>query len=148
LKRLQLQEQLAPTKVVAEAHVVNVFVAIIGWIIVAEGLLGIARPHLMLTAVLSWSPDLCFYVTVGSRIIIGLLLVLAAPRCRLPRFTRAIGVITFVTGVVYAFIGARRLDSILQSMSAQPNWIIQLLYALAILLGALLIYSGSKKRVV
>ena len=26
----------------------NVIVAIIGWIIVAEGLLGIARPHLLL----------------------------------------------------------------------------------------------------
>ena len=53
----------------------NVIVAVIGWIIVAEGLLGIARPHLMLTAVLSWPPDLRFYVAIGRRIIIGLLLV-------------------------------------------------------------------------
>src|SRR6266446_6815263 len=126
----------------------NIIVAVIGWIIVAEGLLGIAQPHLMFTAVLSWSPDLRFYVTVGSRIIIGLLLVLAAPHCRLPRFTRAIGVITFVAGIVYGFIGARRLDSTLQWMSAQPNWIIQLLYALVIVLGGFLIYSGSKKTVV
>ena len=124
----------------------NIIVAVIGWIIVAEGLLGIARPHLMLTAVLSWPPDLRFYVTVGSRIIIGLLLVLAAPHCRLPRFTRAIGVITFVAGIVYGFIGARRLDSILQWMSAQPNWIIQLLYGLAIVLGAFLVFSGSSRK--
>ena len=127
----------------------NVIVAVIGWIIAAEGLLGIAQPHLMLTAVVNWPPDLRLYVTVGSRIIIGLLLVLAAPRCRLPRFTRTIGVITFVAGIVYVFIGARRLDSILQGMSTQPNWIIQLLYALTILLGAFLVYSDStKKRVV
>jgi hypothetical protein len=64
----------------------------------------------------------------------------------LPRFTRAIGVITFVAGIVYGFIGARRLDSILQWMSAQPNWIIQLLYGLAIVLGAFLVFSGSSRK--
>jgi hypothetical protein len=127
---------------------VNIIVAIIGWIIVAEGLLGIARPHLMLTAVLNWPPDLLLYITVGGRIVTGLLLFFAAPRCRLPRFTRAIGIITFAAGVMYAFIGASRLGSMVQWVSAQPNGIIQLLYALAILLGAFLVYSGSKKRVV
>jgi hypothetical protein len=30
----------------------NILVAVLGWIIVVEGLLGIARPHLLLTAVL------------------------------------------------------------------------------------------------
>ncbi len=126
----------------------NLIVAIIGWIIVAEGLLGIARPHLLLTAVLNSSPDLLLYVTVGSRIIIGLLLFFAAPHCRFPSTTRVIGVITFVAGIVYAFLGVSRIESMIEWMSAQPNWVIQLLYLLATIIGAFLVFSGSvKKRV-
>ena len=112
----------------------------------AEGLLGIARPHLMLTAVLNWSPDLLLYVTVGSRIIIGLLLFFAARSCRLPRFTRVIGVITFVAGIVWAFFGASRIGSIVQWISTKPDGIIQLIYVLALILGAFLVFSGSSKK--
>jgi hypothetical protein len=127
----------------------NVIVAVIGWIIVVEGLLGFARPHLMLTAVVNWSPHLLLYVTVGGRIVIGLLLFLAAPHCRFPRTTRVIGVIAFVAGIVYAFVGASRIGSIVQWISARPSSVIQLLYVFATILGAFLVFSGSsKKRVV
>jgi hypothetical protein len=127
----------------------NVIVAVIGWIIVAEGLLGIARPHLLLTAVVNWPSDLRLYITVGSRIVIGLLLFLAAPHCRFPRSTSAIGVITFVAGIVYAFLGASRLGQMVQFIATMPSGTIQLLYVLAIILGAFLVFTGSsKKRVV
>jgi hypothetical protein len=122
----------------------NFIVALIGWIIVAIGLLGIAQPHLIPTAVLSWRPDLLLYITVGTRIVLGLLLFFGAPSCRLPRFTRVIGVIAFVSGIVSAFIGASRLESIVQWMSAKPSGTIRLLYALDVVLGAFLAYSGSK----
>ena len=111
-----------------------------------EGLLGIARPHLLLDAVHSWSADVQLYVAVGARIVIGLLLFVAAPSCGLPRFTRVLGVIVFLVGIVFAFIGASRLESMVQWVSAQPNWTIQLLYALATVLGAILAYSGSSNR--
>ena len=124
----------------------NVIVAVIGWIIVAEGLLGIARPHLMLTAVLNWSPDLLLYVTVGSRIIIGLLLFFVAPGCRFPRTARVIGGITFVAGIVYEFLGPSRIGSLVQWILAQPNEVIQLLYVLAVILGAFLVFTGSSKK--
>jgi hypothetical protein len=122
----------------------NVLVALIGWIIVAIGLLGIARPHLMPTAVLGWPPELLLYITVGTRIVLGLLLFFAAPSCRLPRFTRVVGVIALISGIVSALIGASRLESIVQWVSARPSGIIRLLYALDVVLGALLAYSGSK----
>ena len=122
----------------------NLIVAFIGWIIVAIGLLGIARPHLIPEAVLGWSPDLLLYTTVGTRIAFGLVLFFAAPSCRLPRFTRVIGVIAFISGIISALIGASRLESIVQWLAAEPIEIIRLLYALDIVLGAFLAYSGSK----
>ena len=124
----------------------NIIVAVIGWIIVAEGVLGIARPHLLLDAFHGWPANTQLYVAVGARIIIGLVLFFAAPSCRLPRFTRVLGVIVFLAGIVFAFIGASRLQSMVEWVSAQPNWIIQLLYVLATVLGALLVYSGSSKK--
>jgi len=124
----------------------NIIVAVIGWIIVAEGLLGIARPHLLLTAVVNWPSDLRLYITVGSRVVIGLLLFLAAPHCRFPRFTSAIGVIIFVAGIVYAFLGESRLETMIQFIAAMPTGTIQLLYVLAVILGAFLVYSGSSKK--
>ena len=124
----------------------NFIVALIGWVIVAIGLLGFASPHLMPTAVLGWPPDLLLYVTVGTRIVLGVLLFFAAPSCRLPRFTRVIGVIAVLSGIVSALIGASRLELIVQWIATKPSGIIRLLYALDIVLGAFLAYSGSKKR--
>jgi hypothetical protein len=123
---------------------VNLIVALIGWIIVAIGLLGVAQPHLIPTAVLDWPPEVLLYIAVGTRIVIGLLLFFAASSCRLPRFTRVIGVIALISGGVSALIGASRLVSIVQWMSAKPSGIIRLFYVLDIVLGAVLAYSGSK----
>jgi len=100
----------------------------------------------MPTAVLGWPPDLLLYVTVGTRIVIGLLLFFAAPSCRLPRFTRVIGVIAFVSGIVSALVGASRLEFIVQWIATKPSGIIRLMYTLDIILGAFLAYSGSQKR--
>ena len=124
----------------------NVIVAFIGWILVAIGLLGIVRPYLMPSAVLGWPPDLLLYITVGTRIVLGLLLFFAAASCRLPRFTRLIGVIAVLSGIVSALIGASRLESIVQWMSTKPSGVIRLMYTLDIILGAFLAYSGSQKR--
>jgi len=125
---------------------VNLIVALIGWIIVATGLLGVARPHLIPAAVLGWPPEVLLYVAVGTRIVLGLLLFFAAPSCRLPRFTRVIGVVAFISGIFSALIGASRLESIVQWMSTKPSGVIRLMYTLDIILGAFLAYSGSQKR--
>ena len=124
----------------------NIIVAVIGWIIIAEGVLGIARPHLLLTEVVNWPPDRRLYITVGSRIVIGLLLFLTAPHCRFPRATRAIGVITFAAGIVYAFLGASRLETMVRFIATMPSGAIQLSYVLAIILGAFLVFTGSSKK--
>jgi hypothetical protein len=100
----------------------------------------------VLNTVLVWPADVQFYVAVGARVIIGLLLFFAAPNCRLPRFTRVVGVIAFVAGIVIAFIGASRLGAMVEWALGQPNWMIQLLYMLATVLGALLAYSGSSRK--
>jgi uncharacterized membrane protein YuzA (DUF378 family) len=124
----------------------NFLVALVGWVLVATGLLGIAQPHLMLGWVRGWPRDVQFYVTVGTRVLLGLLFIFAAPKCRLPRFIRTIGIIALVAGAVYFFLGRGRVDSLIQWMFGQRSMLIQLLYAVTILFGVALIYSGSRRR--
>jgi hypothetical protein len=124
----------------------NFLVAIVGWMIVAIGLLGIAQPHLMLSWMLGWPADVRFYVTIGTRVLLGLLFILAAPKCRLPRFIRTIGIIALIAGAVYFFLGRGRLELLIQWMFGQPSVFIQLLYAAAVLFGAALVYSSFKRR--
>jgi uncharacterized membrane protein YuzA (DUF378 family) len=124
----------------------NFLVALVGWVLVATGLLGIAQPHLMLSWVRGWPRDVQFYVTVGTRVLLGLLFIFAAPKCRLPRFIRTIGIIALVAGAVYFFLGRGRVDSLIQWMFGQRSMLIQLLYAVTILFGVALIYSGSRRR--
>jgi uncharacterized membrane protein YuzA (DUF378 family) len=124
----------------------NFLVALVGWVLVATGLLGIAQPHLMLSWVRGWPRDVQFYVTVGTRVLLGLLFIFAAPKCRLPRFIRTIGIIALVAGAVYFFLGRGRVDSLIQWMFGQRSMLIQLLYAVTILLGVALIHSGSRRR--
>jgi hypothetical protein len=124
----------------------NFLVALVGWVLVATGLLGIAQPHLMLSWVRGWPQDVRFYVTVGTRVLLGLLFIFAATKCRLPRFIRTIGIIALVAGVVYFFLGRGRLDLLIQWTFGQPSMFIQLLYAVTILFGVALIYSGSRRR--
>jgi ribose/xylose/arabinose/galactoside ABC-type transport system permease subunit len=124
----------------------NFLVALVGWVLVATGLLDITQPHLMLSWVLGWPGDVRFYVTVGTRVLLGLLFIFAATKCRLPRFIRTIGIIALVAGVVYFFLGRGRLDLLIQWTFGQPTMFIQLLYAVTILFGVALIYSGSRRR--
>ena len=124
----------------------NFLVALVGCVLVATGLLGIAQPHLMLTWVLGCSVDVRFYVTIGTRVLLGLLFIFAAPKCRLPRFIRTIGIIALVAGLVYFLLGRGRLDSLVQWMFGQPGAFIQLLYAAAVLFGGVLVYSSFKRR--
>jgi hypothetical protein len=126
--------------------IMNFVVAIVGWMIVATGVLGIAQPHLMLSWVLGWPADVRFYVTVGTRLLLGLLFIFAAPKCRWPRFIRIMGVIALLTAVVYSFLGRGRLELLIQWLFGQPSVFIQLLYAASVLFGVVLVYSGSRRR--
>ena len=113
---------------------------------VGVGLLGIARPHLMFDLVLGWPSDIRFYVAVSTRIVIGLLFIFAARTCRLPRFVLTIGIIALAVGLVIAFLGAGHVDLMVQWMSGQSSTFIRLLYVVTAVFGALLAYSGLKRR--
>jgi hypothetical protein len=124
----------------------NFVVALVGWIIVATGALGIARPHLMIEWLLTLPMGVRFYLAVGIRILLGVLLIVAAPRCRLPRFFYVVGVIVLLAAFALFFFGPVRLESIIRQTSSLPNSVIRLLYVVTLLFGVLMVYGSRKTR--
>jgi hypothetical protein len=76
--------------------------------IVAPDSLTMARQHLL------DRPGVVLYVAVPIRVAMGLVLVVFAPRSRMPRILRVLGVIMTLQGIVPLFIGIDRERMILK----------------------------------
>src|SRR5437870_3382673 len=122
----------------------NRIVAFVGGFITASGVIGIIFPHLMLDWVMAWPADVRFYVTVGARLVLGLLFILSAPGCRWPRFVTVIGVIALVAAVTYLLMGQARLDALITWADSFSMLSMRLIYAAAAVFGTVLAYSSLK----
>jgi hypothetical protein len=124
----------------------NIIVLIIGWLVLLLGLLGIASPHSLVNAVLGMSSATRFYVTVIVRIVVGIIFLFAARRCRVAWLVYLFGVIILLSGIVLLFLGAGRLDEIINWFAARSDAGLRSAYVVDVIIGALLIFAGSKRR--
>jgi hypothetical protein len=124
----------------------NVVVVIVGWLILLLGLLGIASPHSLVNGVLGMSSATRFCVTVIVRIVVGIIFLFAARRCRVAWLVYLFGVIILLSGLVLLFLGAGRLDEIINWFAARSDLGLRSAYVLDVIIGALLIFAGSKRR--
>ena len=124
----------------------NIIVLIVGWLILLLGLLGIASPYSLVNAVLGMSSATRFYVTVIVRIVLGIIFLFAARRCRVAWLVYLFGVIILLSGIVLLFLGAGRLDGIVNWFAARSDAGLRFAYVVDVIIGALLIFAGSKRR--
>lgn len=124
----------------------NIIVVIVAWLILLLGLLGIASPHSLVNAVLGMSSATRFYVTVIVRIVVGIIFLFAARRCRVAWLVYLFGVIILFSGIVLLFLGAGRLDDIINWFAARSDAGLRSAYVVDVIIGALLIFAGSKRR--
>jgi hypothetical protein len=124
----------------------NVVVVIVGWLILLLGLLGIASPHSLVNGVLGMSSVTRFYVTVIVRIVVGIIFLLAARRCRVAWLVYLFGVVILLSGLVLLFLGAGRLDEIINWFAARSDLGLRSAYVVDVIIGATLIFAGSKRR--
>ena len=124
----------------------NIIVLIVGWLILLLGLLGIASPHSLVDAVVGMSSATRFYVTVIVRIVVGIIFLYAARRCRVAWLVYLFGVIILLSGIVLLFLGAGRLDEIINWFAARSDAGLRSAYIVDVIIGFLLIFAGSKRR--
>ena len=124
----------------------NIIDLIVGWLLLLLGLLGIASPHSLVDAVLGMSSATRFYVTVIVRIVVGIIFLYAARRCRVAWLVYLFGVIILLSGIVLLFLGVGRLDQALNWFAARSDAGLRSAYVFDVIIGALLIFAGSRRR--
>jgi hypothetical protein len=124
---------------------------LIGVLMVCLGVTGLAMPVLLFEAARAaqWPPLL--YVAAAVRIVIGIVLFLAAPRSRASTALSVVAVIIFTSGLLTPFLGASAAQLILDSWNAFGAITVRAFATFAIAVGALIIYAvapspSAKKR--
>lgn len=118
-------------------------VAIVGILIALSSLIGTSSPD-ALRRLSSWllRSNRSFYVATAIRIVLGVILVLAAGDCLYPRAVRVLGVFTVVAGISIPAIGFERLRRMMAWFTANPGWFIRGWSLAGLVFGAFLIYAA------
>jgi hypothetical protein len=121
-------------------------VAGIAALLTAISALGVVAPERLVAIVTGWSPDTRLYVAVGTRLVIGVVFVTGASKCRFPAVIYGVGILAFAAALLLVLLGEPRLDALIRWWSQQPTLAIRAWCVLAGLVGALVLSAGFPGR--
>jgi hypothetical protein len=124
----------------------RVLVGIVGLIAIVIGLFAIASPDRLVEIGRAVLTPTGLYVIGAIRVVVGVLLLLAAARSRMPRFLRVLGVIIIIAGVLTPVFGVGRARAVLEwEVSGGP--VVMRLTGLAFMaIGGFIIYVVTPAR--
>ncbi len=119
----------------------SLLVALFGALIAAFAATGVASPATLLRAVSSvWSDGRGMWIAVVMRLILGALLIVAAPDCRFPGAVRVLGILSIAAAVALPLIGTERVNTLVTWWTARPSPFIRAWSLLGVAFGAFLVY--------
>ena len=121
-----------------------IVVSVIGVLAAVIGLMGLVQPRRIADIVEYWHGPTRFWLAIGVRLVMGTVMLIAAPECRLPVVVRVIGIIAIVAAVILLFIGQKRLDAFIAWWLARPPNVIRISAVFAMAFGVLIIWSGAR----
>ena len=124
----------------------NVAAMIIGLAIAVLGGVGLVAPSLLVDFGNSLLTETGLYIVAAVRIAFGLLLLFAAPRSRMPRALRAIGIVIVIAGLITPLFGVERSASMFHWLSAQGFALVRVAATFAIVIGAFVLYAANPPR--
>ncbi len=119
---------------------------IIGLIITAIGILGIAAPTLLFDVMALALTQVGLYIAAALRVAFGLVLIAAAAASRLPRTVRILGTLIVVAGVITPFFGLERARAMVAWWSTQGPTFMRGWAVLAVIFGLFIIYGVAPRR--
>ena len=124
----------------------QLLVMVIGLLITAIGILGIAAPSVPLQFAQSLLTPSALYIVAAVRVCFGLLLVWVAPGSRAPIVLRALGVLIVIAGVITPFVGVERWSAILDWWSSRGAAYMRVSMGIAVVLGLFIAYAVAPRR--
>lgn len=122
----------------------HLLIALLGLLIAAIGVVGLLAPTRLLRLVdLFWRGERSLYVASGMRIVLGSLMILAAPYCAWPTVVTVLGVLTFVAGVLLVVIGFERVNKLIQWWQRRPPGVVRVSALFAVCFGVLLFWAAG-----
>lgn len=117
-------------------------VLLIGGLILAAGLVGMAKPDAFVTFARRFLrlPG-ALWLAAALRIAIGVVFLLAAPDTRWPVFVQVFGWIAIVVGVITPFFGSR-LEVMLDWWTSRPPGFIRAWCVPVLALGGAIVFAG------
>ncbi len=121
----------------------SVIVPFIGWVIAGIGVVALVAPSRVSNALkglveTAWATPLA----AGLRLILGAALIVAAPQTGYPAVIMGLGVVMLLSALAILIAGPARLRAIVGWWLARPSMFIRLWAAVAIALGAGLVWAG------
>jgi hypothetical protein len=124
------------------------FVAVlIGVFVMVVGLIGVAAPSALLRAADYATSPIGLYAAAALRVGFGIVLVMVASTTRAPKLIRALGAVAVAAGVLTVVVGVERARSILAWETAQGTTLIRLVALLPLVVGGLIVFAVSSRRV-
>lgn len=109
-------------------------------LIVAFGVWGLLSPSAMIGLVRRFMTPVGFYFAAALRVLMGVVLVFAAPTSQVPQAISIVGVVVIIAGVAMPVIGLRRIEGMVDWWAEQDVALIRWQAAFALVFGAWLIF--------
>jgi hypothetical protein len=114
---------------------------------VAVGLLGaggLVRPTGLIRLVEKmWESPTGFRLAIAVRLVLGAVLIVAAPDCRFPQVIRILGIFSLVAAATTAALGHERLRSFVEWWVGRPPVFVRGWSLVALAFGCFLVYAAS-----
>lgn len=114
---------------------------IIGILMIAAGILDLIRPDILKRVIKFFEEGKRLYAVGVIRIAISVLLFLIATQCRIAWFVFAFGVLALVAGIMNLLMPLEKQKEVIKWFENQTALVIRFFAVLAVILGALLVYS-------
>jgi hypothetical protein len=118
----------------------------IGVLIMAQGVLGLASPTMLAGVVGTIQIAPVMYSAAVVRVLIGVILVLAASGSRAPKSLRCLGALIFLAGLLTPFIGLQFAQFVLAWWSDGGPAVVYVWAGALLLLGAFIVYANIPSR--
>lgn len=118
----------------------------IGMFLACLGILGVASPETFLEAVRFFQAPPVIYLAAIIRVVIGIILIVAARESRFRMIIRVLGILIMIGGLLTPFWGAQLASAILNSWTEGGSSIVRLWAVFSLALGVFVVYAIAAKR--